>query len=119
EALKLELATSHGQLKALTASSAALEGAVDELRRRTAHTHQLETQVDALTKMDRLRQSHVFEMQDLKYTWSTALQKNGARTRASSSSSVGMIPHEPSHEDHRVAELEKTIKQKVQQGGQR
>ncbi|RHY35886.1 hypothetical protein DYB25_012374, partial [Aphanomyces astaci] len=108
EALKLELATSHGQLKALTASSAALEGAVDELRRRTAHTHQLETQVDALTKM-----------QDLKYTWSTALQKNGARTRASSSSSVGMIPHEPSHEDHRVAELEKTIKQKVQQGGQR
>ncbi|RHY71970.1 hypothetical protein DYB34_013003 [Aphanomyces astaci] len=62
--------------------------------------------------MDRLRQSHVFEMQDLKYTWSTALQKNGARTRASSSSSVGMIPHEPSHEDHRVAELEKTIKQK-------
>ncbi|RHZ26289.1 hypothetical protein DYB26_014407, partial [Aphanomyces astaci] len=71
------------------------------------------------TEMDRLRQSHVFEMQDLKYTWSTALQKNGARTRASSSSSVGMIPHEPSHEDHRVAELEKTIKQKVQQGGQR
>ncbi|RHZ24375.1 hypothetical protein DYB37_005544 [Aphanomyces astaci] len=125
EALKLELATSHGQLKALTASSAALEGAVDELRRRTAHTQQLETQVDALTKqvaewdhfhateMDRLRQSHVLEMQDLKYTWSTALQKNGAQTRASSSSSVGMIPHEPSHEDHRVAELEKTIKQKV------
>ncbi|ETV94826.1 hypothetical protein H310_11492 [Aphanomyces invadans] len=124
EALELKVQDADDQLRAMTASSAELEGTVDDLRRRTAHTQQLERHVEELkmqlaewdqrhaAELDRQTQLHAKEIDDLKFTWSIALDKY-----RSTAQPVCVPPHGPvegSHDEKRVAELEKALKQKDQ-----